>query len=38
MLRLTTRHARVVRIDFIVSADSALDELAGQQPTCKLPS
>ena len=37
MLRLTTRHARVARIGFIVSADSALDQLAGKRQTCKLP-
>jgi len=37
MLRLTTLHARVARIGFIVSADSAFDQLAGQRPTCKLP-
>ena len=37
MLRLTTLRARVARIGFIVSADSALDQLAGDTPTCKLP-
>jgi hypothetical protein len=37
MLRLTTLHARVARIGFIVSADSALDQLAGQSPSCTLP-
>src|SRR5579864_3982207 len=37
MLRLTTLHARVARIGFIVSADSALDQLAGQRQNCKLP-
>jgi hypothetical protein len=37
MLRLTTLHARVARIGFIVSADSALEQLAGQKPECKLP-
>ncbi|HEY2543395.1 MAG TPA: hypothetical protein VGH92_10125, partial [Gaiellaceae bacterium] len=37
MLRLTTLHARTARIGFIVSADSALDQLAGQRPSCKLP-
>ncbi|HEX5245820.1 MAG TPA: hypothetical protein VFW41_01685 [Gaiellaceae bacterium] len=37
MLRLTTAHARVARIGFTVSADSALDTLAGQRPTCTLP-
>jgi hypothetical protein len=30
-------HARVARIGFVVSADSALDTLAGKRPTCKLP-
>jgi len=37
MLRLTTLHARVSRIAFIVNADSALDQLAGSKPDCKLP-
>ncbi len=37
MLRLTTLPARVARIGFIVSADSAFDQLAGQKPDCKLP-
>jgi hypothetical protein len=37
MLRLTTLHSRVAKIGFIVSADSALDTLAGQRPTCTLP-
>jgi hypothetical protein len=37
MLRLTTLHARTASIGFIVSADSALDTLAGQRPTCTLP-
>lgn len=37
MLRLTTLHARVARIGFIVSADSAFDQLAGQRPSCTLP-
>ena len=37
MLRLRTLHARVARIGFIVSADSALDTLAGKRPTCTLP-
>ena len=37
MLRLTTLHPRVASIGFIVSADSALDQLAGQPPSCKLP-
>ncbi|MGH2898899.1 MAG: hypothetical protein ACRDMZ_09520, partial [Solirubrobacteraceae bacterium] len=34
MLRLTTIRARVSRIGFIVSADSAFDQLAGQRPSC----
>ena len=38
MLRLTTLRARVSRIAFIVNADSALDQLAGSKPDCKLPS
>jgi hypothetical protein len=37
MLRLTTLRARVARIGFIVSADSALHTLAGQKPACTLP-
>jgi hypothetical protein len=37
MLRLTTLHARVSRIGFIVSADSAFDTFAGQRPSCTLP-
>ncbi|HEY5099460.1 MAG TPA: hypothetical protein VII54_05350 [Gaiellaceae bacterium] len=37
MLHLTTLHARTASIGFIVSADSALDTLAGQSPTCTLP-
>src|SRR2546423_351074 len=37
MLRLTTLHARVARIRFVVSADSAFDQLAGQKPSCSLP-
>ena len=37
MLRLTTRRARFVRLTFQVSAARALEELAGQQPTCRLP-
>jgi hypothetical protein len=37
MLRLTTLQPRVSRIRFVVSADSALDTLAGQRPTCTLP-
>jgi hypothetical protein len=37
MLRLTTLHGRTARIGFSVSADSALDQLAGDKQTCKLP-
>ena len=37
MLRLTTLRARTSRIGFIVSADSALDQLAGNRPSCTLP-
>ncbi|HLY39234.1 MAG TPA: hypothetical protein VKU61_14410 [Candidatus Binatia bacterium] len=37
MLRLTTLHARTSRIGFTVSADTALDQLAGTRQSCKLP-
>jgi hypothetical protein len=37
MIRLTTRRARFVRLTFQVSAARALEELAGQQPSCRLP-
>src|SRR6266508_25091 len=37
MIRLTTRRAHFVRLSFHVNASRALDELAGQQPTCRLP-
>jgi hypothetical protein len=37
MIRLTTRHARFVRLTFQVSAARAIEELAGQQPSCRLP-
>jgi hypothetical protein len=37
MLRLTTRHAHFVRLQFHVNAKRALEEFAGQQPTCSLP-
>ena len=37
MLRLATLRARRVTISFIVSADSALDTLAGSKPSCTLP-
>jgi hypothetical protein len=36
MIRLTTRRARVVRLSFRVDATRALEEFAGQQPTCRL--
>jgi hypothetical protein len=37
MLRLTTHRARVVRLAFHVDAVRALEELAGEQPRCRLP-
>ena len=37
MIRLTTLHARFVRLTFRVNATRALDEIVGQQPTCTLP-
>jgi hypothetical protein len=37
MIRLTTRHAHFVRLTFQVDAVRALDEIVGEQPTCKLP-
>jgi hypothetical protein len=37
MVRLTTRRAHFVRLTFRVDATRAFEELAGQQPTCKLP-
>ena len=37
MIRLTTRQAEVVRLDFQVNAERALDELTGISPTCKAP-
>jgi len=37
MLRLSTLHARRATISFIVSADSALDTLAGAKQSCTLP-
>ena len=37
MVRLTTRRAHFVRLTFRVDATRALEELAGKQPTCKLP-
>jgi hypothetical protein len=36
MLRLTTRRAHAVRLRFHVNATRALEELAGQQPDCRL--
>jgi hypothetical protein len=36
MLRLTTRRAHAVRLRFHVDATRALEELAGQQPRCRL--
>ena len=37
MIRLTTRQAEYVRLDFQVNAERALDELTGISPTCKAP-
>ena len=37
MIRLTTRHPHFVRLTFRVNASRALNEIVGQQPTCKLP-
>ena len=37
MLRLTTRRSRLVRLTFVVSADSALDTLAGARQSCAKP-
>jgi hypothetical protein len=37
MIRLTTRHPHFVRLTFQVDASRALNEIVGQQPTCKLP-
>jgi hypothetical protein len=37
MIRLTTRHPHFVRLTFQVDAARALNEIVGQQPTCKLP-
>jgi hypothetical protein len=37
MIRLTTRHPHFVRLTFQVNASRALNEIVGQQPTCKLP-
>jgi hypothetical protein len=34
MLRLTTRESRLVRLSFVVSADSALDTLTGARQRC----
>jgi hypothetical protein len=37
MIRLTTRQAEYVRLDFQINAERALDELTGITPTCKAP-
>jgi len=37
MLRVSTLRPHFVRLRFRVGAKRALEELAGQQPTCKLP-
>ncbi|HUJ92046.1 MAG TPA: hypothetical protein VLW05_05060 [Gaiellaceae bacterium] len=37
MIRLTTRRAEVVRLDFQVNAERALDELTGFTPRCSAP-
>jgi hypothetical protein len=37
MLRVSTLKPHFVRLRFRVGAKRALEELAGQQPTCKLP-
>jgi hypothetical protein len=37
MVRLTTRRAHFVRLTFRVDASRALEELAGEQPSCRLP-
>jgi hypothetical protein len=34
MLRLTTPKPRLVRLSFVVSADSALDTLTGARQSC----
>jgi hypothetical protein len=36
MIRLTTRRPHFVRLVFHVNATRALEELAGQQPSCTL--
>jgi hypothetical protein len=36
MVRLTTRRAHFVRLTFRVNASRALEELAGEQPSCRL--
>jgi hypothetical protein len=38
MLRLSTLHPGPVKLSFVVSADRALDTLAGTTQSCKLPS
>jgi hypothetical protein len=37
MIRLTTRRAHFVRLKFKLDAKRALEEFAGQQPSCRLP-
>jgi hypothetical protein len=37
MVRLTTRRAHFVRLTFRIDASRALEEFAGQQPSCSLP-
>jgi hypothetical protein len=37
MVRLTTRRGHFVRLTFRVNASRALEELAGEHPTCRLP-
>jgi hypothetical protein len=37
MIRLTTRRAHFVRLKFRLDAKRALEEFAGQQPSCRLP-
>ena len=37
MIRLTTRQAEYVRLDFAINAERALDELTGITPRCSAP-
>jgi hypothetical protein len=37
MVRLTTRRAHFIRLSFRIDASRALEELAGEQPSCRLP-